>query len=339
MRELNMSKVKNGGVIPDPRPISEKALDYVAGVNSPIEYEYRVENWDDYLPIGVPQSNKYFDTYACTHFSAVHSVDCQIKWLWKNGKLPQKTIDWLLQYFPTPEAVQFSPRFNAICGNNTPGGNYFQAAWDSARHDGLIPDALLPFGDAKNWAEYHNKKLITVEMRKIGKEFLEHFTVEYEIVYVFDQYPQLNKVEKENLVRLTKQAPPQIGIPLKIEHAIILTKINEQVDTFEQYKPYHRVNDKRPIGFAIRGVLNVRKLTATPHLTRLLKIGMSGEDVRQLQANLRTLGYFTYPFGNTNYFGVVTQMALKNFQRENGIPETGQYWTLSHAQLYKLLNK
>lgn len=338
MRGLNMSKVINGGVIPDPRPINEKALDYVAGVNSPIAYEYRVDNWDDYLPIGVPQANPYFDTMACTHFSAVQSLESQVKWLWKNGKLPQKTIDWLLKYFPTPEAVHFSPRFNAICGNNTPGGNYFQAAWDSARHDGMIPDFLLPF-EGNNWAEYHNKKKITAEMRKIGQEFLTHFTIEYEIVYVFDQYPQLNQVEIENLKKLTKQAPAQIGIPLPISHAIILTKIDDQVDTFDHYKPYHRVNDKRPIGFAVRGVLNVRKLTNTPPLTRLLKIGMSGEDVRQLQANLRKLGYFTYPFGNTNYFGIITQLALKNFQRDYGIPQTGNYWELSHAQLYKLLNK
>lgn len=51
---------------------------------------------------------------------------------------------------------------------------------------------------------------------------------------------------------------------------------------------------------------------------RTLKKGMTGTDVMNLQKDLRTLGYFTYPI-NTLYFGSVTDKTVKDFQKANGL--------------------
>jgi peptidoglycan hydrolase-like protein with peptidoglycan-binding domain len=51
-----------------------------------------------------------------------------------------------------------------------------------------------------------------------------------------------------------------------------------------------------------------------------LSIGMSGNDVLQLQKRLRELGFFTFPT-DTGFFGPVTQEAVRKFQEAN--PEIG----------------
>ena len=61
---------------------------------------------------------------------------------------------------------------------------------------------------------------------------------------------------------------------------------------------------------------------STYFFTKPLAPGSRGEEVRQLQARLRALGYFTYPT-NTGYFGPVTQAAVTAFQRTNDIDPIG----------------
>ena len=58
------------------------------------------------------------------------------------------------------------------------------------------------------------------------------------------------------------------------------------------------------------------------HLSRVLNIKSSGEDVVQLQQRLRELGYFTYPT-NTGYFGENTLLSITQFQAEQGLQVTG----------------
>lgn len=50
--------------------------------------------------------------------------------------------------------------------------------------------------------------------------------------------------------------------------------------------------------------------------------GMSSSDVTQLQLNLQTLGYFTYPTA-TGYFGPITSDAVWRFQAAYALPATG----------------
>jgi hypothetical protein len=58
------------------------------------------------------------------------------------------------------------------------------------------------------------------------------------------------------------------------------------------------------------------------HLSRILNIKSSGEDVAQLQQRLRELEYFAYPT-NTGYFGEITQFSITQFQADHGLQVTG----------------
>lgn len=66
--------------------------------------------------------------------------------------------------------------------------------------------------------------------------------------------------------------------------------------------------------------------TSTPaalfSITRTLKTGVTGNDVKSLQSALKTLGYFTYP-SITTYYGSVTAAAVRNFQSKNGLTSNG----------------
>lgn len=57
-------------------------------------------------------------------------------------------------------------------------------------------------------------------------------------------------------------------------------------------------------------------------ITRNLKKGVSGNDVKALQSALKTLGYFSYP-SLTTYYGDVTVSAVKAFQKKSGLTVNG----------------
>jgi peptidoglycan DL-endopeptidase LytE len=54
----------------------------------------------------------------------------------------------------------------------------------------------------------------------------------------------------------------------------------------------------------------------------ILKIGSTGDSVKVLQQNLKTLGYFTYP-EITGYYGTITAEAVKKFQQKYGLTVDG----------------
>jgi len=56
--------------------------------------------------------------------------------------------------------------------------------------------------------------------------------------------------------------------------------------------------------------------------TLTLKVGDFGDEVVELQALLKELGFFTYP-QNTGYFGVITETAVKDFQTAYGLIPDG----------------
>jgi peptidoglycan DL-endopeptidase LytE len=53
-----------------------------------------------------------------------------------------------------------------------------------------------------------------------------------------------------------------------------------------------------------------------------LKLGSTGKEVSQLQLDLKTLGYFTYPT-ITGYYGTITSDAVRKFQQQQGLTVTG----------------
>ena len=64
------------------------------------------------------------------------------------------------------------------------------------------------------------------------------------------------------------------------------------------------------------------KVSARYTFTSFLNIGSIGEEVRQLQTKLKTLGYFTYEY-ITGYYGPITAQAVKDFQKANNVEVVG----------------
>ena len=56
--------------------------------------------------------------------------------------------------------------------------------------------------------------------------------------------------------------------------------------------------------------------------TQFLSLGSTGNEVRQLQNKLKTLGLFNYP-AITGYYGPVTKNAIKTFQQAHGLSPVG----------------
>ena len=66
---------------------------------------------------------------------------------------------------------------------------------------------------------------------------------------------------------------------------------------------------------------------------RLLKHGSAGGDVKQLQQHLIQLGYDLGKWGADGEFGDATEIAVKAFQRKNGLDADGQYGKKTHEAL------
>lgn len=310
----------NSGIIEDPRSQYEKSLDYIAGAETPIKYEIRLQNgdWSYYLPTEKKQTlSSGRDTNACTHFAVMQAIEVQLNLLFPS--LPDTHKQFLQSNgYMVGSKVSLSPRFSAITGGNTIKGNYFHKVWDTTRKVGVIPEQDLPMGGT-TWSEYHDPEVITQDMRDKALKFLEHFEIKYDFVAGYDNAKGFNQDELSNNLYLLKQCPLNIGVPIPVNHAIIMTRNDGQVyDSFDHYTPFHRVNDQRGVGFALRGVVTIlepNKPISKPiyYFTKDMKLGDRGEEVKALQECLIYLGLLKAGL-NTGYFGPITKNAVIKFQ-------------------------
>ncbi|TDT52008.1 SpoIID/LytB domain-containing protein [Fonticella tunisiensis] len=77
------------------------------------------------------------------------------------------------------------------------------------------------------------------------------------------------------------------------------------------------------------------KLKPAFNISRILKKGVKGEEVRELQSILKRMGYFKYPF-ITNYYGVITENAVIAFQKDNGLVPDGMVGNLTVKKINEL---
>lgn len=70
---------------------------------------------------------------------------------------------------------------------------------------------------------------------------------------------------------------------------------------------------------------------------RILKNGMEGEDVKEMQSNLITLGYDCGKWGADGDFGDATEIALMAFQTAHGVEADGEYGPNTHAAMVAAL--
>lgn len=72
---------------------------------------------------------------------------------------------------------------------------------------------------------------------------------------------------------------------------------------------------------------------------RLLKLGSGGDDVKELQKALISLGYSCGSWGADGEYGDATEIAVRNFQNDTGLEQDGQYGEKTHAALTAALEK
>lgn len=73
--------------------------------------------------------------------------------------------------------------------------------------------------------------------------------------------------------------------------------------------------------------------------TRVLRTGMRGADVREMQEGLIRMGYDLGAWGADGDYGDMTEMAVIQFQRDFGLTMDGEYGPDTHAALTQALDK
>jgi len=292
--------------------------DYLAGSDRSLGARVLLENgdWRNYEPNGERQNTLFkFDTKACTTFSFLNTLETQIKVLIEKGLIPQITLKFLEQYKVGGE-VNLSDRFLSILSRTTINGNYFPQVADTARNVGLIPQSMFPYGDARNWYEWHDPSKITNEMIAKANEWKEHFDIGYEWAFYNDD----NKLGPEEIDALKiqlQQAPLQIAVPVPAYHAIMLSWLfaRNEYSIFDSYPPYSGDNDEwgERIAYAFKIIITPKK---SDIFTQTLKIGSRGYEVLKLQERLAVSP-------KTGYFGPITDAAVKKYQKEHGLVADG----------------
>ena len=139
-------------------------------------------DWRDYVPEVEHQNRNGVESSSCYVFGQ------------------QNAIATILEEQFAILNSNFSERFNALLSGGTPTGGNPIAGAQSIRHDGLIPDPLLPFSpEITSWEDFHSFEGGDEEIcRKAGKEWLDNWKPNYDIVFergeaVVDKYQKLRE--------------------------------------------------------------------------------------------------------------------------------------------------
>lgn len=176
--------MKNYGLDLQKEVLCQSEQDWIFGAASrkciaPIPEPERVK----YLPQGEVQQGAE-DTMDCATRVYVNLIEAKLNWLLYNQKLPTQTANFFLDNgYIDGNSIKISDAFPAINSNTTRTGNSLKAPIEAIRKQGLIPKSMLPLESSMTWDDYHDPKRITRQMRNLGKEFLSHFTINYERVY------------------------------------------------------------------------------------------------------------------------------------------------------------
>jgi len=121
----------------------------------------------------------------------------------------------------------------------------------------------------------------------------------------------------ENFYALYPEVMAQYFIHECLNHSLyfLLNKASED-KTHYQYKD--PIYSQKPIMEWQLHLIQELMPFMTKDVLITLKKGNTSEDVKQLQRDLKALGYFKYPL-ITGYFGTVTESAIKAFQKATGL--------------------
>lgn len=280
--------------------------DFILGVSSPITgVEYIQDgNWKPYQPDGEKQY-KYatFDTFSCTSFSFANIVETIVNYFDKNNMwYPGQREKLNSLGFYADGKFNISDRALAIMSGTMPNGNYFQNVGDACRKQGLLPEALLPFG-GNNQVEYLNKALITPEMASKAKEILEILDISYEWLVITQE--QLGLINDK-----LKQVPLWAAIPIPGTHAVEIIAPGEYFDSYDNpyIKPLGQISYVMKVNVSIKKPVAKYKYFNTKSDPKM--IGVSEDLMYKLDAMRTECGF---PFRITSGFRTVAyNNTLKN---------------------------
>lgn len=197
-------------------------------------------DWRDFLPPEERQNIRGIESSACY-------IEAQ-----------QHAIATILEEQFGMNDNNFSARFNALKSNGTDyGGDPLEGA-ESIRKDGLIPDALMPFGDdIQSWSDFHSWKGVNESLcEKTGKDFLDDWILNYEIVF---ERGESKEVKYRRLKEALKYSPipmsvygwvDENGVYIKPEsendnHLTLCVYVDEQNRPyfFDTYSPFIKISE------------------------------------------------------------------------------------------------
>ena len=316
--------------IPKGAWVEPKPTDWVAGTESAITYEVRVENWFQYLPTREKQRNDKFDSNMCTTYSGLNCIETQLVYLMKHGLLPAEQLAFLTNegYLDENGHPNFNEVYSAKLNGTTINGNHLGAFWEGVREYGLIPQQdWLDISTAETW----DSLMETIPESRLakGKRFKDMFAVNYEWVL-------LGAVRPDVLAMQSRHAPLHIAAPVcptwntgmvetcdmtRLQHATMIYGATEghSLMDFDHYNPFEKMLAwDYYIPYAIKGIIKPKEVIPTiPKLvhtfTKNIKMGQKSDEVLALQKALRYLGHFKHAI-NTGYYGRITADAVRSFQ-------------------------
>lgn len=224
-------------------------------------------DWRDYLPPPEDQNVRGIESSACFVEAQEHSI----------ATLEEEQFDEKNQ--------NYSARFNALLAGGTQfGGDPLRAA-DSFRHDGLVDDSDMPFGDSiQSWSDFHSWMGVNEpELRAKGKTYLEGKTLANDIV--FERWEVL-EAKRLKLREALKYSPCPISVaawytdengkyykPLGTsdQHLVLAVYMNadNEVYIWDTYAPYLKVL-RADFNFDFCMRWSVKKNLTPPNTTTIL---------------------------------------------------------------------
>ncbi len=221
---------KKGLLPPIPSP-----TDYVRGISSPIRGELRTSDWRPFITNKELQDTPFASTGACASFSLSHDIEMQCNWLKTNNRFDASQMKWFVEngYIDVNGNFNFSERALAKMSGTTPAGNTFQAVADCARNQGLLPYRDWVYTQDMTFDQFYAP--IPQALLDKAKTFLDHVSVQYEFVAMFQSAP----VNETLLASVLKESPVQIGVPIPAGHATNLVAIDgTDFVIYDQYDPF-----------------------------------------------------------------------------------------------------
>lgn len=322
-----LTPIPNEGV----KPEQIKDTDWISGKETGIVYEQISDKWEDYLPKAELQ-RELFETYSCVSFTLNNVVETLLNKYIASEKLSKKALYYLNEKgYIVNKQVNFSDAYQAIGSGTTKEGNSGSNVCDFTRHNGFIPEAMLPVR-GKNTYDYLYNTKITPEMYALGKVFFDR--IGYELAYEWVLIKDGRKA-MDTLKTHLKQCPLQVFTPLcpdfmkgknvktcstnVLKHSYMIYNIDDiekLYNAFDQYEPFKKtLNKDYPIPYALKIALIPIKMPDKPiyEWKTSLRQGDSGNDVKALQEALVYEGLLNKNL-TTGYFGVNTKNAVIDFQ-------------------------